>query len=82
MAPARGVTLIKFENRKLQEFAIPVRGVTAVKFITRGSGRNVEIRQQYCIVVLIKRYRHKTEVYLECGTSLHSVTIPNDRANK
>ncbi len=50
--PVSGVTSIKFETRKLQEFAIPTRGITSVKFNTRRSRRDVEIRQQYYIVVL------------------------------
>ncbi len=32
MIPARGVTSIKFENRKLQEFAIPARVYHVSKF--------------------------------------------------
>ncbi len=44
VAPARGVTSIKLENRWLQEFAIPARGITPIKFGTRRSRRDVEIR--------------------------------------
>ncbi len=69
MTPVGGLTSIKFENCKLQEFAIPARGVTSIKFSIRKSRRDVEIRQQYYIVVLIKGYKYKMGAYLECGTS-------------
>ncbi len=31
LTPARGVSSIQFENRKLQEFAIPAHGITSSK---------------------------------------------------
>ncbi len=43
------------------------RGIVSIKFFTRRSRRDVEIRQQYYIVVLMKGFKHETGVYLEYG---------------
>ncbi len=66
VTPARGVTPIKFS---LQVIATPAHGIRSIKFSTWRLRRDVVIRQQCYIVVLIKGFKWKTRKYLEGGTS-------------
>ncbi len=50
-----------------QEPETPAGAVRSIKFSTWGSRRDLEIRQQSCIFVLIQGSKHKTGVELEQG---------------